>query len=447
MMLMRAEAGLKGRMDWILAGSAFLLVVLGTISIWSAASPMPHQAQILQRHFLAMIFGSLAFFFGASFNYQIFQDQSRTLYALMVVILICVLVFGVTMRGQKSWLRLPYFMFQPSEFARICTVLVLANYLDRRGTKMENVGSLFGGLAIAAPILVLILAQPDFSSTLIFFPMIICMLFCAGARLSYLLMMGSFGAITLAMPLLWTLFQLRPQLAQKSSAAAFFMSISSFNLKFAFAVLGIFAIALIVWWIMDMLRVHIPVLLSLVSATVVTAALSSAVVINSHIKWYQRKRFLAFLAPEIDPQGAAYNVNQALVAIGSGGFFGKGVFSGTQSQLGFLPERHTDFIFAVLGEELGFIGSMLVLMLYLTLMWRIVEAAWLARDRYGFLVCTGLLSMLAFYLLINVGMCVGLMPVAGVPLPLVSYGGSSLVITLWALGIAANIHSKRYAFA
>lgn len=445
-MLMRAESALKSRMDWLLAGSAFILIILGTISIWSAASPMPHQGQILQRHFLAVVFGIMAFFFGANFNYQIFQDQSRTIYALMIAVLIAVLIFGVTMRGQKSWLKLPYFMFQPVEFARICTILVLANYLDRRGARMETVGSLFGGLAITLPVLMLIMAQPDFSSTLIFFPIIFCMLFCAGARLSYLIMIAAFGAITLALPLIWTLFTLRPQIPQKWAAAGFFLSISTFNLKLIFAIIGIFAIALLIWWVMDMMRVHIPVLLALVSASVITAAVCTAVMVNSHIKWYQRKRFLAFLAPEIDPQGAAYNVNQALVAIGSGGFFGKGVFSGTQSQLGFLPERHTDFIFAVLGEELGFIGAMLVLMLYLTMMWRIVEAARLARDRYGFLVCAGLLSMLGFYLLINVGMCVGLLPVAGVPLPLVSYGGSSLVITLWALGIAANIHSKRYAF-
>ncbi len=181
-------------------------------------------------------------------------------------------------------------------------------------------------------------------------------------------------------------------------------------------------------------------------AAVMAAGLGSAVVVNDQIKVYQRKRFLAFLAPEVDPQGAAYNVNQALVAIGSGGVTGKGVFSGTQSQLGFLPERHTDFIFAVIGEELGFLGAILVLALYLTLIYRVVNAARLARDNYGFLVCCGLAAMFTSYLVINVGMCLGLAPVAGVPLPLLSYGGSSLVVTLWALGIVENIHSKHYAF-
>ncbi|MBI5202205.1 MAG: FtsW/RodA/SpoVE family cell cycle protein, partial [Elusimicrobia bacterium] len=150
---------------------------------------------------------------------------------------------------------------------------------------------------------------------------------------------------------------------------------------------------------------------------------------------------------EADPQGAAYNVNQALVAIGSGGVRGKGIFQGTQSRLGFLPERHTDFIFAVVGEEMGFWGAGGALLLYLVLIWRIVTAARVSRDRYGFLVCTGIAAMFSGHLIINAGMCLGIFPVAGVPLLMLSYGGSSLVTTLWALGIVLNVHSRHYSFA
>ena len=160
---------------------------------------------------------------------------------------------------------------------------------------------------------------------------------------------------------------------------------------------------------------------------------------------YQRNRFVAWIAPQSDTQGASYNVIQSQIAVGSGGMWGKGLFSGTQSQLGFLPERHTDFVFANVGEEMGFWGTSLILGLYMVLLWRIVAAARQARDRYGYLVCAGLASTLAFQLTLNVGMCVGLMPVAGVPLPLVSYGGSSLFVTLWTLGIVANIYARRYA--
>jgi len=170
-------------------------------------------------------------------------------------------------------------------------------------------------------------------------------------------------------------------------------------------------------------------------------------VVNRRLKPYQRDRFAAFIAPKQDLEGAAYHVRQSQIAIGSGGFLGKGLFEGTQSQLGFLPERHTDFIYAVIGEEMGFWGAVGVLLLYFLLVWRLAETARSARDRYGYLVCSGLAVMFGFELVLNVGMCVGLMPVAGIPLPLVSYGGSSLVIALWSLGIASNVHYKRYLLA
>jgi rod shape determining protein RodA len=178
---------------------------------------------------------------------------------------------------------------------------------------------------------------------------------------------------------------------------------------------------------------------------ILAAGMLSGIVINSRLKSYQRNRFVAYVAPQADIQGAAYHVHQSQIAIGSGGLLGKGLFSGTQSQLGFLPERHTDFIYAVVGEEMGFAGTTVILGLYLLLIWRIVTIARTARDRYGYLVCCGLAVMFGFEFVLNVGMCVGLLPVAGIPLPLISYGGSSLVITLWSLGIVANIYSRRYA--
>ena len=178
---------------------------------------------------------------------------------------------------------------------------------------------------------------------------------------------------------------------------------------------------------------------------ILSAGVISGIAVNAKMKSYQRNRFVAYVAPQADIQGAAYHVRQGQIAIGSGGPWGKGLFNGTQSQLGFLPERHTDFIFAVVGEEMGFVGAITIVGLYLLLIYRIVTIGKAARDRYGFLVCSGLATMFCFELVLNVGMCLGLMPVAGIPLPLISYGGSSLVITLWSLGIVANIYSRRYA--
>ncbi|HWR41193.1 MAG TPA: rod shape-determining protein RodA [Patescibacteria group bacterium] len=161
------------------------------------------------------------------------------------------------------------------------------------------------------------------------------------------------------------------------------------------------------------------------------------------LKDYQKKRLTVFIDPNIDPLGSGYHIIQSKIAIGSGMLFGKGLFAGTQSQLNFLPENHTDFIFAVIGEELGFVGATLILLLYLVLLYRCIKVAGAARDNFGSLLATGITSMLAFHLLVNVGMTAGIMPVTGIPLPLMSYGVSSLTTNLVSIGILLNIYMRR----
>lgn len=162
------------------------------------------------------------------------------------------------------------------------------------------------------------------------------------------------------------------------------------------------------------------------------------------LKGYQRQRLLVFLHPQIDPQGAGWNLMQSKIAIGSGQLAGKGLYNGTQTQLGFVPEHATDFIFTVIGEELGFLGAMLLLGLYAVFLGTAMLAVTAARDRYGLLVAAGLVAMFLFQVLINVGMTVGIMPITGIPLPFISYGGSSLITCFMAVGVLLNIHVQRY---
>ena len=161
------------------------------------------------------------------------------------------------------------------------------------------------------------------------------------------------------------------------------------------------------------------------------------------LKDYQKMRLTVFINPNVDPLGSGYHIIQSKIAIGSGMLFGKGLFGGTQSQLNFLPENHTDFIFAVIGEELGFVGAVVILLLYLLLLYRGIKIAGAARDNFGTLMATGIVSMLAFHLLVNVGMTAGIMPVTGIPLPLMSYGVSALTTNLVCLGILLNIYMRR----
>ncbi|HRY82338.1 MAG TPA: rod shape-determining protein RodA [Candidatus Moranbacteria bacterium] len=158
---------------------------------------------------------------------------------------------------------------------------------------------------------------------------------------------------------------------------------------------------------------------------------------------YQKDRIVNFIKPQNDPMGSGYNVIQAIVAVGSGGMFGKGLGHGSQSQLNFLPEKHTDFIFSVITEELGLLGSIAVFVLFGIIFWRIKETARLARDNFGYLVALGILSILFFQFFVNVGMNIGVVPVAGVPLPFLSYGGSSMVIMLSAIGLIQSVYLRR----
>ena len=161
------------------------------------------------------------------------------------------------------------------------------------------------------------------------------------------------------------------------------------------------------------------------------------------LKDYQKMRITVFLDPNVDPLGSGYHIIQSKIAIGSGMLLGKGLFNGTQSQLNFLPENHTDFIFAVVGEELGFVGAALLLFLYFIVLWRGIRIAQEASDTFGMLLAVGITSMLAFHVLINVGMTMGIMPVTGIPLPLMSYGVSSLTTNIMAIAILLNIHMKK----
>ncbi len=158
---------------------------------------------------------------------------------------------------------------------------------------------------------------------------------------------------------------------------------------------------------------------------------------------YQVERIQDFVFPERDPQGSGYQVAQSKISIGSGGLLGKGLYKGTQNQLGFLPEQHTDFIFSVVGEELGFAGGATVLVLFLVLLWRIMSISATAKDRYGMLIAAGVAAMIGFHVLENVGMTLGIMPVTGIPLPLFSYGGSSLITNLVAVGLVLNVGMRR----
>jgi rod shape determining protein RodA len=241
-----------------------------------------------------------------------------------------------------------------------------------------------------------------------------------------------------------TFFKLRPALVDAPPLIHYFVTVSRGGMHAVIALIVIVAAIFVLWWFLTKLRFSIPVIYPLALSVILVFGSVSSIAVNKSLKEYQRKRLIVFLNPDIDPLGSAYNIIQSKIAIGSGQMTGRGLFQGTQSQLGFLPEQHTDFIFSVIGEEMGYILSQLTILLYFLLVWRGLIIAREARDRFGSLVATGISTAFAFHALINVGMVMGMMPATGLPLPLLSYGGSSMVTALWEIGLLLSIHVRRF---
>ena len=436
----------KSTLDKILFGAMAGLVLLGLLCIMSAVNTLSLYNPVVRTHLIALPLGFAAFFVARSFNYQIFDEQWKPLYGIIMALLVGVLIFGTYQRGSKSWFVLPFFSFQPAELCRILIILVAAAFLDRQGRRIREMHTLILLGFLIAPVFGLIMLQPDFSSIVITFPALLVLLYCAGVNVFYLVMLLVFAITAGFFTLTWTYLYLHPGL-QDYALLNIFSNLSS-NLWYMAGLVGLLIIiGYLVWWIFRQLRIVLPVFYIVLAGIVVLSGFFAAAFVDKHMKPYQRKRVEAFLAPQSDPQGASYNVLQAQIAMGSGGVWGKGLFSGTQSRLGFVPEKHTDFILAVVGEELGLWGTLLVLGLYLLILWRIAVVAYMASDRYGYLVSSGIFGVFLTYMLINFGMLIGLFPVAGIPLPFISYGGSNLVSSMLALGVIQSVYARRITSA
>jgi rod shape determining protein RodA len=432
------------KMDWVLLGIVVFLVAAGLIAIYSATLHFAAPGRYFATQILAVMFGAAGLILFTLFNYQYYRQIAYFIYGLSIVLLVLVLVCGVSVRGTRGWFNFGYFQFQPVEFAKIMFILVFAGYLDRRWREVKRLSSLLLAMLVLLGHVLLILMQPDFSSTLVYFPVALMLLYAVGTEVLYLLAVMLFSGFAVGIPLMSTYFKMQPDLL-KAHPLLNFMVIATNGGWQAVAVLAsIVFILAVIWWFLKKFRIFIPFVYFLILSAIIVMGSVSSFVVQKSLKEYQRKRLIVFLNPDIDPLGSGYNIIQSKIAIGSGRIFGKGLFSGTQSQLGYLPEQHTDFIFSMIGEETGYIFAQFTMIIYFLFVWRALIISREARDRYGSLVALGLACMFAFYGIINMGMVMGMMPTTGLPLPLISYGGSSMVSSLCAIGILFSIHIRRY---
>ncbi len=354
--------------DWILFGATLLLVVLGLIVLYAAsfkASGLGSTSDVWHQLIFAAA-GLTGLVTVARMDYRAWVKVTPWLYAATVAILIAVFILGKEILGATRWIDVGFFQFQPSEFAKLAMIVILAKFFAHNYDALEHPKYLLMSLAYLLIPMILVLRQPDLGTALVFFAIWLAMALVSRVRKLHLLALGMVGLALLP-----------------------------------------FAI--------------------------------------STLKPFQRARLTNFVNPTADPLQSGYNAVQSTITVGSGQVFGRGLASGSQTQLGFLPSlaQHTDFIFAVLAEKLGFVGTILLLILFLTLLLRGLRIAYTAGDRFGMFMATGIVAMLVFHVFINIGMNMGIAPVTGIPLPFVSYGGTSLIVGMLSIGMLESIAIRR----
>jgi len=413
---LRARTGTFLNIDWITVFLYLMLVLIGWLSIYSAIYDEAHRGifDLSQRYGKQLLWIAAAFIIAFAIlliDAKLFSAFSYLLYVIGIILLLAVLVIGTKISGSRSWFQIGGFGLQPSEFAKFTCALVLAKFLSGQNVNLRRFNSLFKvGLIISIPA-ILILLQPETGSALVFSSLII-VLYREGLSSKFLIF-GAFAVILFITTLL----------------------------LHAYIVIAILSGILILFYlrIRKSKRSILAVLLILLVGS--TYILSVDYAFDNILEPHQKKRINVLIGKESDPKGAGYNVNQSKIAIGSGGFFGKGFLKGTQTKFNFVPEQSTDFIFCTVGEEWGLFGSAVLVSLFIWLIIRLIILAERQRSAFSRIYGYGVASILFFHFVVNIGMTIGLAPIIGIPLPFLSYGGSSL----WAFTILLFIFIRQDA--
>ena len=369
-------------------------------------------------------------------NHQRFKSISLYIFVFTMLLLVITALFGTKVRGHRSWIGLGELGIQPSEFAKISTILFLSAYLSEIGNGIKELPRFVIALLIVSAPIALILVQPDLGTAIVFFPIFLIIVLVAGARLHHLLFVlfsALFSFIFCTLPELQTIL-LGQQLAITRIVADF--QVARFTLILLSVIYGLSAVGFFVFQRQYFFWLMYPALLLSIS-------IAGGLILQLVLQEYQIMRLVVFLNPWVDPRGAGWNIIQSVTAVGAGGFSGVGFLEGTQSHLRFLPQQSTDFIFSIIAEEWGFLGGLAIIGLFALIIGRGLTIIYAAKDSFATLVATGIVAMIFFHTAVNIGMAIGIMPITGIPLMLVSYGGSSLWTAMIGIGFLINVGLAR----
>lgn len=412
---------MASRLDWWSVGLYALFVLMGWMSIYSAVYNPEAPLGLFDAAFYTSNAGKQLIWIGTSFvlimfifalDFRFFESFAPMIYGLFIILLILVPFLGVTINGSHSWFKIGTVTIQPAEFAKTATALLLAKYLNDPQVSLTRFRDQWKAALIMGLPILLIIGSNETGSALVFVSFVI-LLYREGLP-------GEYPGLLLG---------------------GIFLFVSALILK----PLTIFILLVVMAGILVLLM---PIYLQRMYQTYVKMALGISVimslamlvewVVNNVLKEHQRNRIKVLLDPDFDPRGLGYQVTQSKIAIGSGGFWGKGYLGGTQTKFDFVPEQSTDFIFCTIGEEFGFVGVAGIIILFMVFLWRLMYLADLQRSRFARAYGFGVVGILFFHFLVNIGMTIGLMPIMGIPLPFFSYGGSSL----WSFTILLFIFLK-----
>ncbi|MFW6366425.1 MAG: rod shape-determining protein RodA [Spirochaetota bacterium] len=425
--------------DFLLILSVIIIAAIGIVTVYSAGyDPITDlNNNIYRRQMLWFIIGFFTMLAMTFVDYKILGDYSLHIYGVLLLILVLTTYFGTPIRNTRAWISFGSFSIQPSEFMKLGLILVLAKYIEIRERDIKHFRELLIPSLLTIIPVIFIVQQPDFGTAMIYIPLLFAILFVGGADVSHLLSIILIAAISLLVPMVITYREWSQQEAN-SIIIEFFRG--GYHL---YMVSGILFLIGAIAYVLHLIRVDRLYRRIYIPSFVISLGLLFSVIIQRYFKEYQKKRILVFLDPNLDPFGSGYNVIQSKIAIGSGGFLGKGFLKGTQAQLGFLPEKTSDFIFAVVAEEWGFVGASIVILLLFIIIYRGLKIALETKDKFGAILATGITSIFFFHTMINIGMAIGIMPVTGLPLSFVSYGGSNMLMAMIGVGLLISIKMNR----
>ena len=414
----RRNKNLIQNLDWVVIAIYLVLVFFGWLNIYAAVYDGEHSS-IFD---FSCRYGKQIIWIGAALlialfviilDPKFFTQTSYVIYAIFLAMLVAVLVIGSETKGAKSWFGVGDFGIQPSEFAKAATALALAKLLSSIDADFKQLKTKVWALAIIAIPMMLVLLQNDTGSALVFMSFVF-VLFREGLS-SYVLIFGALCILLFVLALLIDKYIL---------------------------IGSLFAVCMLLWYIIKR-KSHKTKIWLFLGCFLLASAFVFAVdiVFEKGLEQHQKDRIEVLLGKKEDLKGVGYNVNQSKIAIGSGGFLGKGFLNGTQTKYNFVPEQDTDFIFCTIGEEWGFLGSAFTVFLYLTLCIRLVKMAERQRSKFARIYGYSVASIIFFHFFVNIGMTIGLLPVIGIPLPFLSYGGSSL----WAFTLLLFIFIRQDA--